>query len=493
MTSLSRRLRRSLLLSTASALALTQLVLPMSAANAAGVTRVQGAAGWLATQFADATHLPAPDGDHFDSKFGSTYFPNYGENADAVFGLAAAKVGASKAKVALEYLDAHLVDYADTSGTFGGPFDGSIAKLALARIVAGESADDLLAMLQDHECTGSPCTPGAPANIFNSASDSFVMLAEARAGGSFAPSAAAVDYFVSLQCANGGFTDSTDACGSGAAAVDATSYGIMALQALGGHSAELTKAADWLASQRNAAGYWISQGVPNTNSTGLAAAALSGAGRDVSTSRAWLFDQQVDAGVPGTGALKYAGKFTPSTTSATSPSVLATAQGLMGLVKGSSLATLTASGSTGNANLLSSVAVPSTRLPAPGSSVTLHGVGYAAGERVIAELENAVVTRIGDGVADPSGVVDFTATLPDNAAPGVARLVVRGAASGATVSLRIRVLASGASGTPTPSTPPLANTGADSSELLTLGLAALIAGLGLMTVTRQRRRGRHAA
>ena len=91
-------------------------------ANAAGVTYttttdpVHAAAGWLATQFVDSSHLPAPTGDHFDSKYGSAYFPNYGENADAIFGLAAAKAAGSKIDVALGYLKKHVDDYADISG-----------------------------------------------------------------------------------------------------------------------------------------------------------------------------------------------------------------------------------------------------------------------------------------------------------------------------------------------------------------------------------------
>jgi LPXTG-motif cell wall-anchored protein len=489
-----RRLRRC---STVLLAALVVSAIPATSATAAGVDPVGAAAGWLTTQFVGADHLPQPGGDHFDSKFGSSYFPNYGENADVIFGLAAAKVGASKAKVALNYLQGHLDDYADPSGAFGGPFDGALAKVALAQIVAGSTADDLLTMLKADECTkAGKCTVGAPANIFASASDSFVILAEARAGGSFAPSANAVDYFLSLQCANGGFTTGTDACGSGDADIDATSYALMALQALGGHAAEATKAADWLESQRNAAGYWIVQGLPNTNSTGLAAAALAGSGRDVSTSRSWLLDQQVGAGQPGAGSLKYGGKFTPTTTSATSPNVIATAQGILGLVANGSLATVTGAGSDANANLLSPVASLSDRSPAPGDTIAVTGVGYAAGEKVLVELENAKVTNFGSGVADASGKVAFEATLPAGAEPGSARIVVVGATTGLTVSIPVTVtVTSTGSGTPTPTPtgPPLANTGADTSELLALGLAALAAGFLLLGLGRRHRQGRHEA
>jgi LPXTG-motif cell wall-anchored protein len=487
-----RRLRRC---TTVLLAALVVTAIPATSARAAGVAPVQAAAGWLTTQFVGTNHLPQPAGDHFDSKFGSSYFPNYGENADVIFALAAAKVGASKAKIALNYVEGHLSDYADPSGTFGGPFDGALAKVALAQLVAGSTADDLLTTLKADECSkAGTCTLGAPANIFASASDSFVILVEARAGGSFAPSANAVDYFLSLQCDNGGFTTGTDACGSGDADIDATSYALMALQALGGHAAEVAKAADWLESQRNAAGYWVVQGLPNTNSTGLAAAALAGNGRDVSTSRSWLLDQQIGAGQPGAGSLNYGGKFTPTTTSATSPNVIATAQGILGLVDNGSLATVSAAGSDKGANLFDPVASLSDRTPSPGDNVSVTGVGYAAGEKVLAELENAKVTNFGSGVADASGRVAFTATLPAGAAPGSARIAVVGATTGLTVSIQVTVTVT-ATGTPTPTPggPPLANTGANSSELLALGLALLVAGLALVGVARQRRQGRHAA
>ena len=288
------------------------LILPSTASATTTTDPVQAAAGWLSTQFEDGTHLPAPAGDHFDSYFSPSYFANYGENADVVFGLAAAKAGATKSGVALDYLAANIDDYADLSAAFGGPFDGSVAKAALAAIVGGRSATNfgghnLLQTLKDDECAPvSPATTcavagppagtvpaGSPASIFSSISDSFVILAEARGGGAYTPSTDAVNYFLSLQCSDGGFTGGVTACGAGAADIDSTSYAIMALQALGGHSTELTDAVNWLVAQRGSDGSWNSA---NVNSTGLAAAALSGQGIDTSGSKTWLLSQQVPAG-----------------------------------------------------------------------------------------------------------------------------------------------------------------------------------------------------
>ena len=250
---------------------------------------VRGAAGWLATQFVDGTHLPAPDGDHFDQKYGSTYYANQGANADVLFGLAAGKVAGSKIAVALAYLADNVDAYSDITNSDGfGPYDGSVAKLAVAAIVAGQDPTafggyNLLHTLATDECapTAKGCTPGSGANVFSSIQEAFIILAEARAGAGHAPTTQALDYFTSLQCASGGFTDKTASCGAGDADVDATSYAIMALQAAGGHATELARATAWLTGQRKAAGYWVSQGIPNANSTGLAAAALQGQNFDV--------------------------------------------------------------------------------------------------------------------------------------------------------------------------------------------------------------------
>lgn len=415
--------------------------------STATTNRVQAAAGWLATQFVDSSHLPAPHGNHFEQRFGKDYVPNYGANADAIFGLAAAKAGRTKINAALDYLVHHLHGYTDLSNSDGfGPYDGSIGKLALTAIVAHRSPRDLnghnlIAALHDDECTSVVAeicaAPGSARNIFSSISESFVILAEARAGGA-GPSADAVAYFLSLQCANGGFTSGTSACGSGAADVDATSYAIMALTALGGHPGKMHDAAAWLRGKQRAKGYWVSQNVPNTNSTGLAAAALKGAGRHIGHARSWLRAQQVGAGHPGAGAFRYAGDFTPATSAASSPSTLATAQALTGLVDGGSLATLTAAGSASGTELYA------PRISAPrrvhvGSTVTFHIFGFAAGESVSCEMD---AERAGFGFgtsATPSGTLSGRAHL-GHAFIGTNRLKCRGASSHLNASRPITVM-----------------------------------------------------
>jgi hypothetical protein len=398
------------------AVAITALTVPSAAAKPPTTDRVQAAAGWLATQFVGKSRLPAPDGDHFDESFGGKSFPNYGANADAIFGLAAAKVAKGKADVALNYLVDNIQAYTDLSNSDGfGPYDGSIGKLAVAAIVAGRDpahlgGHDLIAKLHTDECAAAsvpgptPCVAaGAARNILASISESFVILAEARAGDA-GPTSAAVSYFLSLQCATGGFTSGTTACGSGAADIDATSYAIMALTALGGHPAKLHHATVWLRSHQHAKGYWVIQNGPNVDSTGLAAAALKGAGAPIGAARHWLRAQQIRPGVPGAGAFRYGGKFAPTTRSATSPSVLATAQALTGLADDGSLATLTAAGSTHGSTLYPPAVRTPAQVPA-GTKVKVVCTGFAAGEQVSVEIQTQGTGQGAVAFADPSGMV----------------------------------------------------------------------------------------
>lgn len=412
---------------------------------------VAAAAGWLATQFVDRSHLPHPDGTHFDDQYGSSFYPDYGLNADVIFGLAAAKLASGRIARALGYLRQHVADYTQI-GRRGGPFDGAIGKLALAAIVAGAHPEHfggyhLLSRLHKDECTSAspngsePCpASGAGRNTFSSESESFVLLAESRGAPAFRPTQAATRYFLSLQCASGGFTDGVAACGDAAAKIDATSYAIMALTAIGRHPVRLHRAVQWLLSQRRPGGYWV-VGRPSSVSTGLAVAALEGRGLDLSRSRQWLRSQQVSAGHRGAGALRYQGKFAPTSTSGTSLSVRATAQALTGLVPGGALETVTASGSHRAITLFRPTASMSARRIAVGHRETVVGRGFVAGEHVRAALKNRPGHRLGTAVAGPGGLVSIS-FRPTRALVGLRLVQLSGHASGLRVTRPIRVVRS---------------------------------------------------
>ncbi|HEY8300475.1 MAG TPA: hypothetical protein VIG48_01125 [Jatrophihabitans sp.] len=464
------------------------------------------AAGWLAQQFTD--HYVYPGGSSFDG----------GSTADSVFALAAAKAGASKIDAAMRYFAAHVDDYASVHDTSGkpGPYDGSVAKAAVAALVTGADPThiggyDLLQILKRDQCTSEShpknskdyttpvCpAPGAARNIFSSVSESLAILAEARgaraSGASYAPDAAAVTYLLSLQCANGGFTSLTTGGAHCAADPDATGFAVMALQAEGHQQAALARAVRWLRGVRNTDGSWTAQGVHNVDSTGLAAAALAGQRIDTRRSRSWLHSQQVTNGpTVGTGAsrgaLKYHGAFDASS------SIKATADGVLGLVAHGDLATLTdRRASAGTAVLaLPPAHVGRKEVPA-GTEQTVTGAGFAAGELVVATLASH---RVGSATTNHNGTATVTFTAPSSL-PGKHTITLTGRTSALTTSAVMRVVPASNSVTTAPAAlgsraaaPNLASTGQDSrlTELeIVLGVALIGAG-GVIALAGCRRAG----
>ena len=488
------------LVATLAALAATALFVstpavaaPTSPASTSPTTTTApavGATGWLAQQFVGADGKPATTGDHFDYPPTPGYPPAYwaGLTASGVFALAAAKVGADKIDHVLSYMAAQAKSDANIgTGMSPGPYDGSVATYALAAEVGGSDPADfgpdhlnLLQALADDECTSvsapasatdytTPTCPavGAARNIFSSVSESLAILAQARGGRQ--PSPAAVTYFLSLQChSGGGFTGRTTACANDSeASVDETAYAVMALQALGGHAAELNSAVNWLLAQRSPAGYWTAQGGPDVDSTGLAAAALDGAGKDVSSSRTWLASQQVTDGPTvgagaSRGALKFQGAFDASS------SIKATADGVLGLAEHASLATLTAAGATASVPVLALAApvITSTSVR-QGGAQTVTGTGFAAGEKVSGVLHSTPVA-LGTVRADASGTARLRFTVPSTLATGTHTVVLTGQ-SGLTSRTSFTVTAAPATApttapTTAPATPAASQNGVDVSN-----------------------------
>jgi hypothetical protein len=415
-------------IATAAAGALLFTSAPAQAATAPRTTSdpAAAAAGWLARQLAGGTHLRT-------TYAGSTY-DDYGGTADAVLGMATAKVAGSTIKAATAWLAKNADAYSSLHDTSGepGPYDGSVAKLALVAQATGQDATsfggyNLLKALHEDQCTavgnadGSDYTTaacpgvGSARNIYSSVSESLAILVQARAGGAYAPSSDAISYFLSLQCPNGGFTGLTSACADNSdASADETAYAVMALQALGSQQAARTKAVDWLLGKRSSAGYWVEQGGPDVDTTGLATAALAAAGTDVQRSRAWLASQQVTTGPSlGTGAtrgaLKYQGAFDLTA------SVKATADALPGLAKNGSFATLT------DAGVAAAAPVLALRRPTPIEPVIKRGgkqkvvaTGFAAGEEVRFALRSG---SLGVARANSHGTVRLRFSVPRHTKP----------------------------------------------------------------------------
>jgi hypothetical protein len=466
----------------------------------------QAAAGWLAGRLDGGTHV--------------TYlgFFDGGTTADVVFGLAAAGVGKSATGNVLDFLQkpANADSYADLSAQFGGPYTGSAAKAALAFLVGGRDPSTVaagglsLTQAMRMECTSVDVSAtathycpaiGAGLGTFSSVSESFIVLTAARLGSPLADTGAAMTWFRSLQCPNGGFTSDVPekGCASSASTdVDATAYALMALAVIPSPSAAdtaaATAAANWLVTSQNSDGSWTAQSVHNTDSTGLAAAALAGVGRKTAAARAWLREQQITTGPtvgPGAtrGALGYAAA------SDEHSRMKATADGLLGLGAGA-LGTLTASHSIADTPVLALPVPRFTGALRPGGTVRLTATGFQAKEKVRVQIHSTPVT-LAMAPASSSGSVSASVVLPASVTAGQHTVTVTGQTSTLSTSATVNVAAAPAStpsasgsGSGTTSTP-LAATGVNGRQLAAIGATAvlmLVGGGALLTAGRRRER-----
>lgn len=346
---------------------------PASAAPATAASTTdpgEAAAGWLARQFSGGNHL--------ESCFGAQCFPDYGLTADAVFGLASAKVAGGSISRATAWLAANAAAYIGaTDGT--GPYPGSYAKLALvAEVTSRDPATfggiDLLSRLRDLQCPHAGCTAGQDGAFRNALPDggfandvtqSLAILALSRsarpADRAAVPAAAA--FLNRQQCTpTAGFPTYFRTAGTCTSDVDPTAFAVQALLAAGTRP---TGAVSWLAAQRQPSGGFVGNGVANANTTGLAVEALSAAGRDTGASQAFIGRLQIGCAgaVADRGAISYDGPATFKTATA----VRATPQGILGLTK-VPLATLAATGASAVVPVLN-CAVPPSPAPTPAPSV----------------------------------------------------------------------------------------------------------------------------
>jgi LPXTG-motif cell wall-anchored protein len=219
-------------------------------------------------------------------------------------------------------------------------------------------------------------------DFLNALGQSFAVIALERTGDHDAEAAKAADYLISVQCDDGGFpltlpAKPGDPCDS---QVDATAMVTQALLAEG-----QTKAAnaglDWLAGKQKSNGGFDDDAATNTlpvnsNSTGLAAAALRIGGHDDAADKAVAFllgmQQGCTTKVAQHGAIAYDSKgFEQST------ATRATTQALLGL-GGANLAKLSADGISPAAPTLacpSPSPTPSGPSPSPTSEAGLPVTG----------------------------------------------------------------------------------------------------------------------
>ncbi|WP_341716478.1 peptidase [Micromonospora sp. FIMYZ51] len=290
-----------------------------------GAVRSDAAAGWLARQLVD--------GERFEAVFDGVAYPDQGLTLDAVFAFAAAGVADDFGAPALAWISQPSVRDGYIGDGTTEAYAGATAKLALAVAVrGGDPTDvggvDLIARLRSLQTPGGRFTDQSAWGDFSNAfSQSFAILALKRTAQGVP--AVAAGWLAGTRCPDGGYPllPAQPVCTSD---VDATALVVQALRAAG-RWADAAAGLRWLVSvQRADGGFTNIDGVANANSTGLAAQALRDGGRPLAWLRARVFlaGLQVGCTAPpaNRGAVDFdGGAFDPGT------AIRATAQAVLGL------------------------------------------------------------------------------------------------------------------------------------------------------------------
>lgn len=336
-------------------------------------------------------------------------YPDPGLTADAILALDAAGTGQTAAAAATAKLVADPVAYTG----FGDPkeiYAGSVAKLLNVAIAQGIDPTafggfDVLTTLKGLEAAnGRFSDVSAYGDYSNTFGQAFALIGLHRAGQPVSTDAKA--YLLHQQCPGGGFKLYMDDAGCAKDAdadPDATAMAVQALVAVGGASAEVGDALDYLTAAQGASGGVSSpaQGV-NANTTGLAGQAFLAGGRTAQArdAVAYLTDLQYGCTFPAAlrGGIAYDQKAYDDQKAAGSKAKpvdidrRSTSQALLALA-GTPLAAVTASGSDAVAPALACTSTTSpTTTPTTSPSATVDPTSTGG-------------STAGDGGSDPSETV----------------------------------------------------------------------------------------
>ena len=296
-------LRRPLLGALALGLASSAVAAPAQSANRPS----KDASSWLAGQLQDGLVVT-------ESEWGT--FTNYGASLDILFVLDELDLRAATRAEILDAIEPRVDEYISYEGTvYAGPAGKLLAAVQAAGIAPAEYGDgDLVETLTARVVTegdqAGRATDGPGDDYSNTLGQGWVVRALAVAGDPLAGSAA--EFLLEQQCDAGFFRESmgdassadpaTFACDTAEdePSVDATALAVLSLRAaqragVPGLGDDIRDAVSWLRKVQRRNGSFVGNGVPNTNSTGLAASVLSttrwkGA---AGTAAAWLAKHQV--------------------------------------------------------------------------------------------------------------------------------------------------------------------------------------------------------
>ena len=499
-------------------LASSGVSLAAAARTASTTTHAAAATTWLAAE------LTRSGGSMPGFTAGS---PDVGLTEDVVLALTAGGAGeGAPARTATAQVAAHVADFVsyDSLGTAfpGVRLAGPMAKSMLVAEVQGgdpktfggwDLEGDLRALMVT---TGPTAGRFADKNAFSpDASNGFgqalalIALQRTKDG---VPSDA-IGFLLAQQCPAGGFRlfyDSGATCAADAETdTDATSLAVEALQVVDQTTAvkaASAKAVTWLLGHQDGpTGSFSGTGptaTPNTNSTGVAAAALRAVGEAAAADQAagYVAALQLGSG-PDAGAIGYdhdavvAAPGGTITDNSRDQWRRATAQGVLALglpgygaiVAVPAPATGGGGGGGGTVTGGTSTATVSTSSVHAGGWVRIVGSGFRPGEPVQVWLHSAPVL-LASGHASVAGAVSLTVLIPVGTKAGAYQLLVLGLASGhravaslrvAAAPVRVRAAAVPAAGGPT-----LPDTGRSVTWPATAGALLLLVGAALVMVGR---------
>lgn len=414
------------------------LALAPTAAQAATSPQASSAAKWLAAQVPSSTHL-------FESAYDGGSFVDYGLNLDLQYALDQLGDSPAADKV-YDAVIAHAADYTDSYGT---RYAGAVGKLAAYVELHGDDPTDvdgrnLIKDLEGLMVTGDGDDAGRlkddPDGEYQSANtigQSWGVRALADAGSDAAKSAE--DFLVAQQCKDGGFRlyQVGTTCTS---SPDATAFAAAALKAAGGFSDELTQAVGYLKAQQASDGSLSDTGIPNSNSSGLAAVVFANAGDSAAATKAanWIVPLQVTVSTAGlkkeAGAIAYdhdsfvAGKAKGIDAIERDKWVRATVQAALGVNFASAPATDPEPGPVASLKLHVSDASPTK-----GDTITITATGKDADGTSTGDVSKEL--KLTSSVA--SDTVDGNRVTFNHASPH--RITVTHVPTGTTASITIQV------------------------------------------------------
>lgn len=300
------RARRALLgLTTTALIAGGGIVSAPASADEAPTARADAAADWLKSQLTD-------DGIAYNKQFD---FDDLGLTLDFVLAFEELDVRAGARERSLDALETRVGDYVGTGGeTYAAQLGKLLTAVQRNGIEPAQYAGGKLVgrlgtlVIRKGRQAGRAVDASQFGNYTNTIGQSFVVEAFARDDHQL--TGLTTSFLLKQQCNAGFFREGMDSadftCQTGRAtgvsdpSVDATAFAITALKAarrsgVDGLTGDIREGLRWLRDHQNDNGSFTGNGVPNANSTGLAATVLHHSRYDGAADRAaeWLRRRQV--------------------------------------------------------------------------------------------------------------------------------------------------------------------------------------------------------